>query len=69
MDNTRTEPPIDAETLAALTAIARKHLFFDSLETRFVGDLDIHEVSVGCVREALERAYRLGVADGARQRA
>ena len=42
------------------TAIAREHLSIDTLETRRTDSLDFHEVSVWCVRAALEAAYKAG---------
>jgi hypothetical protein len=42
-----------------LEALAKEHLFFDTLETRRSG-IDFHEVSVWGVKAALEAAYEEG---------
>ena len=41
-------------------AIAREHLFIETLETRNRDSLDFHDVSVAGVSSALDAAYRLG---------
>ena len=43
-----------------LAAIARTILDIPTLETRRSDSLDFHEVSVWCLKEALEAAYRAG---------
>ena len=43
-----------------LTEIAKEYLYIETLETRMSDSLDFHEVSVWGVKEALERAYKLG---------
>lgn len=48
-----------AETLAR---IASQKLGFETLETRNSDSLDFRDVGVWCVREALEEAFRAGVA-------
>ena len=42
------------------TAIAKEHLFIETLETRRSDSLDFHDVSVWGVRAALEAAYKAG---------
>jgi hypothetical protein len=48
------------------TAIARKHLFIETLETRRSDRLDFHDVSVWAVRNALAAAYEAGRENAAR---
>jgi hypothetical protein len=43
------------------TAIAAKHLFITTLETRKSDRLDFHEVSVWGIKDALLEAYQAGV--------
>ncbi len=45
-----------------LAAIAQKHLFIKTLETRNSDGLDFHEVSVWGVHAGLEAAYAAGLA-------
>ena len=49
-----------------LTDIAQRHLRIDTLESRRRDSLDIHEVSVWELRDALEAAYRAGMEQGRR---
>jgi len=42
------------------TAIARRHLFIETLETRKSDSLDFHEVGVASVRKALMEAFLAG---------
>ena len=44
-----------------LTAIARQHLFIDTLQTRRCDSLDFHDLSVWQLRRALEAAYEAGI--------
>lgn len=44
-------------------AIAKKHLFIDTLQSRNIDSLDFHDVSVWGVKRALEAAYELGKKD------
>lgn len=48
-----------------LDEIARRYLDISTLETRHSDRLDFHEVAVWSLREALQAAYRAGVAQGA----
>ena len=50
----------DLSAPSALKAIAKEHLFVDTLETRNSDSLDFHDVSVWGIRRALEAAYRAG---------
>jgi hypothetical protein len=50
-----------------ILAIARDHLFFETLETRRSDSLDFREVSVWGVKAALEAAYAAGIAAGKAQ--
>jgi hypothetical protein len=45
-----------------LEQIAKQHLDVDTLEVRDADSLDFYDVSVGRLRDALEAAYRAGVA-------
>ena len=45
-----------------IAQIAEKHLFIDTLETRHCDSLDFHDLAVWCVRQALEEAYKAGLA-------
>ena len=47
-----------------LTLIAKKHLGIDTLETRKSDRLDFHDVSVWCLRDALEAAFKAGAEVG-----
>ncbi len=49
-----------------LTDIAQRHLRIETLESRRRDSLDIHEVSVWELRDALEAAYRAGMEQGRR---
>jgi len=49
---------------AILTQIAKKHLDIDTLETRKADRLDFHDVSVWCLRDALEAAFKAGAEVG-----
>ena len=49
-----------------LTRIAQQHLRIETLESRRRDSLDIHEVSVWELRDALEAAYRAGMEQGRR---
>ena len=51
-------PDMDTE----IEKIAQTHLFIETLEEKRNDELDFHDLSVGCIREALESAYRAGVA-------
>ena len=53
-----------AERDAALLAIAREVLGFETLETRLSDQLDFHEVAVWDVLKALRHAYTAGHAKG-----
>lgn len=44
----------------AISEIARKHLFVDTLETRNSDSLDFKEVAVWSLKAALEAAYKAG---------
>ena len=45
---------------AQLEAIARDHLFIQTLQTQMSDQLDFHEVSVWTLKNALEAAYEAG---------
>jgi hypothetical protein len=60
--------PTAKTTGQTLAAIARKHLFIETLETQRVDRLDFHEVSVWGVRDALTAAFDAGQ-DHAQRRA
>ena len=45
---------------ALFEAIAREHLFVETLETRHWDRLDFHEVAVWGIRSALKAAYEAG---------
>lgn len=47
-----------------LTAIAKKHLRFETLEERKSDSLDFQECSVWCVKRALEAAFNAGLEVG-----
>jgi len=47
-----------------LEAIAKEHLFMETLETRNSDGLDFHDVSVWGVKKALELAFELGRTEG-----
>ena len=48
------------DTDGILLAIAKEHLFFETLETQYSDGLDFHDVSVWDVRSALEAAFEAG---------
>jgi hypothetical protein len=52
-------PPMDA----ALAHIAREYLGLETLESRHSDSLDFAEQGVWAIRDALEAAYRAGVAE------
>lgn len=43
-----------------LASIAKQHLFMDTLDTRKSDGLDFHDLSVWCIRAALEAAFIAG---------
>ena len=45
---------------ALILAIAERHLFLDTLETRKSDNLDFHEHAVWAIRSALEAAFEAG---------
>ena len=47
-----------------LETIAKEYLHMETLETRNSDRLDFHEVSVWCMKEAMERAYQAGYKAG-----
>ncbi|KVL70376.1 DUF6900 domain-containing protein [Burkholderia ubonensis] len=49
---------------ALLTAIARKHLQLDTLQTRYSDRRDFHDCAVWVIRDALQAAFDAGVAHG-----
>ena len=51
-----------------LEAIAKEHLFMETLETRNSDGLDFHDVSVWGVKKALELAFELGRAEGRKEK-
>jgi hypothetical protein len=44
-----------------LTQIAQRHLRIETLQTRRSDSLDFHDVSVWCLRDALEAAFNAGL--------
>jgi hypothetical protein len=52
---------------ALLQAIAAKHLFLDTLDTRNSDSLDFHEVAVWAIRAAMTAAFAAGQAAGRRR--
>lgn len=44
-----------------LEQIAQECLYIETLETRRMDELDFHDCSVWCLKEALVRAYKLGM--------
>ena len=52
---------------ATLQQIAREKLFIETLETRHSDSLDFHDVSVWCLKDALEAAFHDGAAYARRQ--
>ncbi len=61
MKTTKQHPPTPD---GVLSAIAREKLGFETLETRSSDALDFRDVAAWSVREALEAAYRAGLAAG-----
>ena len=53
--------PVDQQ----LEAIAKKHLWIETLATRHSDRLDFHEVGVGSLKDALRAAYEAGRAASA----
>ncbi|MDE3016314.1 MAG: hypothetical protein KGI29_05250 [Pseudomonadota bacterium] len=53
---------------ATLHQIAKEKLCIETLETRHSDSLDFHEVSVWCLQDALEAAFRDGMAYANQQR-
>ena len=53
---------IAATKISALSAIAKKHLYIPTLETRNSDSLDFYSLGVASVKDALEAAYALGLA-------
>ena len=47
---------------SALSAIAKKHLYIPTLETRNSDSLDFYSLGVASLKDALEAAYALGLA-------
>jgi hypothetical protein len=60
--NKQSQPPSEV-----LASIAREKLGFETLETRRSDALDFRDVAVWSVKDALEAAYRAGLA-AARQK-
>ena len=61
--------PIDHTHIeVTLQQIAREKLFIETLETRHSDSLDFHDVSVWCLKDALEAAFRDGMAYANQQR-
>jgi hypothetical protein len=52
------------KSIKTIERIAREILRIETLETRKSDSLDFHEVAVWSVKEALETAYRAGIAAG-----
>ena len=44
-----------------LEAIAKKHFFIETLETRKSDRLDFHSCAIWSIKEALEEAFRAGI--------
>ena len=53
-------PNPDSARDALLLAIAERHLFLVTLETRMSDSLDFHDHAVWAVRSALEAAFEAG---------
>ena len=49
---------------ALFEEIAKEHFFVETLETRGLDRLDFHDVSVACIKSALEAAFEAGRAAG-----
>ena len=49
-----------------LTQIAQSKLGIETLETRKSDGLDVHDVAVWCLRDALEAAFNAGVEQGSK---
>ena len=64
---TKTNKASEKKLMAALEAIAEKHLDFPTLKSRNFGSFDFKEVSVWGVEAALKAAYELGLAAGKAQ--
>ena len=47
---------------ALFTELARKHLFIETMETRYSDRLDFHDVSIWGIQDALEAAFEAGQA-------
>ena len=47
-----------------LTQIAQRHLRIETLETRKSDSLDLHDLAVWCLRDALEAAFNAGAEHG-----
>jgi hypothetical protein len=54
---------LPAKTWREFERIAKKHMFFETLEERKSDSLDFKDVAVWCVAAALEEAYELGRRD------
>jgi len=50
-----------------LEALAREHLFIETLEVRGSDSLDFHDVGVAGLASALEAAFELGRQEGAQR--
>ncbi|MFP2963771.1 hypothetical protein NVS55_08115 [Myxococcus stipitatus] len=59
MTTTNKQPQTPGDVLAA---IAREKLGFETLDTRHSDSLDFRDVAVWSVKDALEAAYRAGLA-------
>ena len=68
-DGSKTVQVVDADVrvrTSKVEALAKEHLFIDTLETRKSDSLDFHDVSVWGVKNALEAAYEAGRLAGSR---
>ncbi len=65
MNTTARKPATNKKVAAIIGKIAKDSLGFETLETRWMDSLDFREVSVWSVEEALELAYRAGMAAAA----
>lgn len=54
---------------STLLTIAQKHLYLDTLETRYADHLDFHDHAVWAVKDALEAAYKAGQSDSEKSQA